>query len=144
MKRWPPLEQRAAPVQRNDPLHFIGTCIQIVLQHLDGGLDFVVGAAVNRKLMRTSHHPGTVNAVFDVEFAEDASHIRLLLCVRRTASRTMRQAMTVFQPFLALEDGRPRRPITGVKSGVGRYCYAIEQRVLRDATAPCHHRPERG
>ena len=51
--RRPALEQRAALVERNQAFHLIGASIEVVLQHLDGGVDFAVRAAMTRKLMRT-------------------------------------------------------------------------------------------
>ena len=77
--RWPALEQRAASIDFKEAFHLPGTGIEIILEHLNSGIDFTVPYAVARKLMRARHHLGAVEAVSDVKFVEDAGHVRGLL-----------------------------------------------------------------
>jgi len=66
-------------IELDEALHLFGAGVEVVLEHLNGGIDFIVRDAASRQLMRAGHHPGAVDAMFDVELVENAGHIRLLL-----------------------------------------------------------------
>ena len=79
VSRWPAFEQRAASIDLAEALHLPGAGVQIVLEHLYRGVDLIIGVAAPGKLLRAGHHPGTADAVFDVELIEDTGHFRLPL-----------------------------------------------------------------
>src|SRR5436190_11439438 len=81
----PALEQGAAAVDLEQPLHLFAACVEIVLEHLDIGVDFLIRAAARAELMRSGQDSGSLDPVFDVEFVENARHRRFLWFERRIA-----------------------------------------------------------
>src|SRR5436190_11739961 len=81
----PALEQGAAAVDLEQPLHLFPACVKIVLEHLDIGVDFLIRAAARTELMRSRQDSGSLNPVLDVEFVENARHRRFLWFERRIA-----------------------------------------------------------
>src|SRR5947209_17220495 len=71
----PPFEQGGA-IELHEALHFFRAGVEIVLEHANGGVDFVVAEAISGELKRASHDPPAVNSMFDVELVENAGHAR--------------------------------------------------------------------
>src|SRR4051812_33353905 len=65
----PAFEQRTAAIDFDEAFHLIRTGVEIVLEHLNCGIDFIVFDAIAGELKRARHDPRAVDVMFDVELA---------------------------------------------------------------------------